>query len=85
MNVVLKSKVQDVKVGDVIRSLDFPGNFECYMIGLVTDVKGDLITCRGISRVWEGRSERIDHNFTTVQPGAHFMDRRLPGRIEIVA
>lgn len=85
MNVVLKSKVSTVRVGDVIRSLDFPGCFDCYMIGLVVDVDQETISCRGISRVWEGRSERFDEKFTTVQPGAHFMDRNFPGRIEIVA
>ena len=85
MNVVLQSKVRQVQVGDVIRSLDFPGNFECYMIGLVVEVSNETVRCRGISRVWEGQSERMDGYFTTVQPGAHFMDRKFSGRIEIVA
>jgi hypothetical protein len=82
---MLSTKFKTVKVGDVIRSLDFPGNFDCYMIGLVTEVEGDLIKCRGISRVWEGKSESMDKPFTTVQEGAHFMDRNHPGRILIVA
>ena len=84
MNVVLSSKVRQAQVGDVIRALDFPGNFECYMIGLVVDADEENIRCRGISRVWEGHSERMDREFTTVQPGVHFMDTRCPGRIEIV-
>jgi hypothetical protein len=82
---MLKSKVQVAKVGDVIRSLDFNGNFTCYMIGLVVETDGDVIHCRGISRVWEGKSQRIDQKFTTVQEGGHFMDASLPGRITVLA
>ena len=84
MQVTLKSKVRPVQVGDVIRSLDFPGRFDCYMIGLVVDADEENIRCRGIARVWSGQSERLDREFTTVQPGVHFMDKNQPGRIEIV-
>ena len=84
MQTVLKSRVVPAQVGDVIRSLDFAGCFDCYRIGLVVEADSENIRCRGISRVWEGRSERMDQEFTTVQPGVHFMDTRFPGRIEIV-
>lgn len=85
MKVTLKSKVRPAQVGDVIRSLDFPHIFDCYMIGLVVEVKGEVIRCRGISRVWEGRSEEMKEEFTTVQPGYHFMDNQYPNRIWIIA
>lgn len=85
MQVELKSRVRAVQVGDVIRSLDFPGRFDCYMIGLVVDADKEKIRCRGIARVWSGQSERLDREFTTVQPGMHFMDRSHPGRVEVVA
>lgn len=83
---MLKSKVQVAKVGDVIRSLDFAGSFDCYMIGLVVDVDGDLIKCRMISRVWEGVAEKCapDEKFTTVQEGSHMFDKKYPGRITVL-
>lgn len=84
MSVVLKSKVHKAQVGDVIRSLDFAGNYNHYMIGLVLEADDEVIRCRGISRVIEGHSQKIDYEFTTVQPGVHFMDIRCPGRIEVV-
>ncbi len=84
MTVQLTSRVRPVQVGDVIRSLDFPGRFDCYMIGLVVDADEENIRCRGIARVWAGQSEGMDREFTTVQPGVHFMDQTQPGRIEIV-
>lgn len=81
---MLKSKVQVAKVGDVIRSLDFPGNFTCYRIGLVVDVDGEIIKCRGISTVWEGASKRDESEFQTSQEGTHFLDNKFPGRIMVI-
>lgn len=83
--VVLKSKVQIAEVGDVIRSLDFAGNLDHYMIGQVVEVNGVFIKCKAISRVWEGKSEKCKVEFfETVQNGAHMFDNRYPGRITVL-
>ena len=81
---MLKSKVQVAEVGDVIRALDFAGQYDCYMIGVVTEVQNEVIKCRGISRVWDGKSEKFDQPFSTVQEGAMMFDARYPGRISVL-
>lgn len=82
---MLSTKVEFAKVGDLIRSLDFPGIDDHYMIGVVIEVEGDFIKCQAISRVWNGVSQAPeDKFFTTVQNGCHFMDNRFPGRITIL-
>ena len=74
----------EVKVGDIIKALDFPGRDNTYMIGKVTKLEGEYIYCTGISRSWDGRAESCD-NFRTVVEGANFMDKHFPGRITVIA
>jgi len=82
---MLSSKVEFAKVGDLIRSLDFAGIDDHYMIGIVVEVEGDFIKCQATSRVWSGIAQAPeDKFFTTVQNGCHFMDNRYPGRITIL-
>ena len=81
---MLRTKFQVAKVGDLIRSLDFPGMQEHYMIGLVTEIKGDILTVRGIAKVTNSKSERYEGEFTTPQNGAYWMDKRFPGRIVVI-
>ena len=80
----MQTKFQVAKVGDLIRSLDFPGIQEHYMIGLVTEINGDILTVRGIAKVRDSKSERYEGEFTTPQNGAHFMDKCFPGRIVVI-
>ena len=80
----MRTKFQVAKVGDLIRSLDFPGISEHYMIGMVTEINGDMLTVRGIAKVVNTKSERYEGEFTTPQNGAHFMDKRFPGRIVVI-
>ena len=80
----MRTKFQVAKVGDLIRSLDFPGIQEHYMIGMVTEIKGDILTVRGIAKVRQGQSERYEGEFTTPQNGAHFMHNRFPGRVTVL-
>jgi len=81
--------VAEVKVGDVIKSLDFAGNDTCYMIGKVIALldDGDLINCAAIARVWEGKAEIVDRtaDFSANREGLFFMDERFPGRITVIA
>lgn len=81
---MLSSKVVEVKVGDVIRSLDFAGRSDCYMIGQVLEIKDGMITCQGVSQVIEGRASSSDRVFVTPQEGGHFMDQMYPGRITVL-
>ncbi len=78
-----------IKVGDVIKSLDFPGNDSCYMIGKVIAIlqDGDLLNCKAIVKVWEGKAEVVTsaNDFTTPREGLHFMDESFPGRVTIFA
>jgi hypothetical protein len=78
--------VAEVKVGDVIKSLDFVGNDTCYMIGKVIAIleDGDLLNCKGIARVWEGKAE-AGYGFSAYREGLHFMDNAFPGRITVLA
>lgn len=80
----MQTKFKVAKVGDVIRSLDFPGIMDYYMIGIVTEVNGDLIKVKGISRVTKGVAEACFEKFETVQNGAHFMDKHFQDRITVL-
>lgn len=81
--------VAEVKVGDVIKSLDFAGNETCYMIGKVIAIlqDGDVYNCKAIAKVWEGKAEIVTnvHDFTSPREGLTFMDERFPGRITVIA
>jgi hypothetical protein len=78
--------VAEVKVGDVIKSLDFAGREDCYMLGKVIALldNGDYINCKGIARVWGGKSEACE-DFGAPREGLHFMDKHFPGRITVIA
>jgi hypothetical protein len=78
--------VSNVKVGDIIMSLDFAGNTSCYSIGKVISIVDDetYINCKGISRVWEGKAE-AGADFGTLVEGESFMDEKFPGRITVIA
>ena len=78
--------VSNVKVGDIIMSLDFAANSTCYSIGKVISIveNDSYINCKGISRVWEGKAE-AGADFGTPIEGNHFMDEKFPGRITVIA
>lgn len=81
---MLSSKITAVKIGDVIRSLDFPGRLDCYMIGQVLEIKNGEITCQGVSQVIEGKASSSNRVFVTPDIGHHFMDQMYPGRIAVL-
>ena len=47
-------------VGDVIRSYDFRGNKECYVIGTVTEMDHNYITLDVILEVWQDKVLAVD-------------------------
>lgn len=79
----------EVKVGDVIKSLDFAGTYDCYMIGKViaTLYSGEVYRCKAIAKVWEGKAAVVSdvYDFEVPAEGLQMLDERFPGRITVLA
>ena len=79
----------EVKVGDIIKALDFAGREDCYMIGKVIALLdgGDYINCKAIACVWSGEARAVDstQDFGAPREGLHFLDKHFPGRITVIA
>jgi len=77
-----------IKVGDIIKSLDFPHTAECYMIGRVTGLNLDGIECETIKQVSLGEEVEISEFnkiFRTGQLGTHWMeDKFVQPRITVL-
>ena len=75
-----------VKVGDIIKSLDFAGNDTCYKVGKVVHMAADgYMNVDGFMSVWEGKVEFVTEKFGVPAKGDHFMDERFPGRVTVLA
>ena len=84
-----------VKIGDVVKSLDFVGDNGCYYVGIVTDINALDFTFKAntIKRVWNGRAvSKIETSETFVAPlpGYNLSDekaerRGLAPRIQVLA
>jgi hypothetical protein len=77
-----------VKIGDVVKSLDFVGHDDCYMVGLVTAVLSDgTFRAKTIKRVWLGQVDKRfkSDTFVAPLPGHHFMDDMMFPRVQVVA
>ena len=77
-----------VKIGDVVKSLDFVGHDDCYMVGLVTAVLSDgTFRANTIKRVWLGQVDKKfkSDTFVAPLPGHHFMDDMMFPRVQVVA
>lgn len=79
--------MSQVQVGDIVKSLDFVGIDNCYMIGEVVGVHGDeTFRAKFIKRVWQGQVDKkfkTDY-FTAPMQGEHFMDRADAPRIIVI-
>jgi hypothetical protein len=77
-----------MRVGDIIKSLDFNGIDNCYMIGNVVAVQFDgAFRARFIKRVWEGVEDpkfKTDY-FTAPQQGQHMFDNDAMPRVSVIA
>jgi hypothetical protein len=87
-------KRNEIKVGDVVKSLDFVGINNCYYVGLVVGISDMDGTFRAktIKRVWQGQlDKKIPSDFFTAPlPGNHFFDdmaeqKGRAARIQVVA
>jgi len=85
---MMNERSNEMKVGDIVKSLDFVGIDNCYMIGKVVGIQNDgLFRAQFIKRVWEGVEDRkfkTDY-FTAPVQGNHFMDRDDQPRIVVIA
>ena len=73
-------------VGTIIKSFDFPGFDDNYMIGEVTSVEGELITCRTIKHVVRGEARPVDEytaTFRTPAQGCGMFDEHHARVIEL--
>lgn len=78
-----------MKIGDVVKSLDFNGVDNCYMVGTVVGVFRSTGTFRAkfIKRVWQGEVDKkfkTDY-FTAPLQGKSFMDSDVSPRVIVVA
>ena len=78
-----------MKVGDIVKSLDFVGIDSCYYVGKVVSISKMDGTFRAefIKRVFEGVEDRKFKTdfFTAPLQGNHFMDRDENPRIVVIA
>ena len=70
---------QQVRIGDVVKSLDFVGVNDCYYVGLVTAVLEDegRFHATTVKRVWENTvvpKSQTSVTFESWLPGHHFFD-----------
>ena len=84
----------EIKVGDVVKSLDFVGVNNCYYVGLVTDINYVDSTFKAdtIKRVWMGE---VDNGFPSATfvaplPGSSFFDdmaeeKGVAPRVQVLA
>lgn len=76
-----------MRVGDIVKSYDFHGITDCYMVGEVVGLHFDgTFRAKFIKRVWEGVEDRkfkTDY-FTAPQQGEMLMDDRFD-RVVVVA
>jgi hypothetical protein len=77
-----------MKIGSLIKSYDFNGVTDTYMIGRVVDIMDVYILCDTVEIVWEGVSVPIKESrrqFRTVKQGAHMFDNpKAPRIVELV-
>ena len=78
-----------MKIGDVVKSLDFNGVDNCYMVGTVVGVFRSTGTFRAkfIKRVWEGEVDKkckTDYCTAPLQ-SRKFLDRDGSPRVIVIA
>lgn len=77
-----------INVGDVVKSLDFNGIDNCYMVGKVVGVNFDgTFRAKFIKRVWQGAEDRKFKTdfFTAPLQGNSIFDNDAMPRISVVA
>ena len=91
-NICMKCE-NTVKIGDVVKSLDFVGINDCFYVGLVTEILNDgRFRAKAIKRVWKGEADKrpLADEFFAPLPGHDFFDdmaewKNAAPRIQVVA
>lgn len=76
-----------IAVGDFIKSYDFVNDYDCYLIGLVKEIKNGAAVCETLFQVFAGkRDDDFPKEFTTPLLGNYIMDEMYPNfkRIEMI-
>lgn len=86
---------QQVRIGDVVKSLDFVGVNDCYYVGLVVGISemDGTFRAKTVKRVWQGEVDKkkiYNDFFVAPLPGNHFFDdlaeqKNAEPRIQVVA
>ncbi len=89
-NICMKCE-NTVKIGDVVKSLDFAGIENCYYVGRVAKILDDgRFVADTMERVWEGEAlldpDRVSTIFVAPLPGRMlFDDEFTTPRIQVLA
>ena len=71
-------KRNEIKVGDVVKSLDFVGINDCYYVGVVIGISemDGTFRARTVQRVWQGNADKkiLSDTFVAPLPGNSFFD-----------
>lgn len=76
-----------MQAGTIIKSLEFNGVEDCYMIGRVVDTLDDFILCETIKIVFNGRElpiKEYNQRFRTVKQGRMIFDNPKSPRITVL-
>lgn len=77
-----------MKIGSIVKALDFPGTSDHYMVGKVVSISemDSTILCEVIKVVVSGqvRKAKTPDFFVTPLQGFHFLDASFPGRLSIL-
>ena len=76
-----------MKIGDIVKSLDFQGIEDCYMIGKVTGIHFDgTFRAKFIKRVWLGKEDRkyTTDYFTAPTQGSLLLDNDTDPRVIVL-
>lgn len=84
----------ELKIGDVVKSLDFVGQNDCYYVGMVVSISkmDGTFRAKTIKRVWQGQTDKKIPSDFFVAPmlGNSFFDditneKGYAPRIQVVA
>lgn len=75
-----------MQIGSIVKSFDFPGNDQCFMVGQVTEIDEQMITCRTSRIVFQGQDKEVTVDtqfFRTARQGFGFMDELFTRVVEL--
>ena len=91
---MMNERKNEMKVGDIVKSLDFPHTDDCYYVGKVVGIFHDgTFRAEVIDRVWLGVSDKLRKKkirdtmgdyFVAPLPGHHFADDLMFPRVEVI-